>query len=893
MPDWGPEIHKRLAGVRLSPTREAEIVDELSQHLDDRFHDLVDGGMAPEEAERAALAGFRGQDVLGTQLSELRQARWREPDRGSLTGGLLFDVRQSFRALLGSPGFTLVALAVLTLGIGATTAIISVVDAVALRPLPFADPQRLMAVTEFNSKANVDDPGLVAPQNFQDWRDQQDVFTGLAAVGFAAVSLKAEDGYEPEMLKAQAVTADFFSVLGTQPLMGRPFTRENERDGNAFVAVISHGLWKRRYGGAADVIGKYLHGQRAEFQIVGVMPESFSYPVGALQPTEVWLPNVFRADERVRGNEFSYRLQVIGRLRPGVSMEHAQERMDGITAGLAAATPRWFEDRTARVEPLLGSLTKTVRGWMMLLMAAAALVLLIACVNLSNLTLARATARSKEFAIRAALGASRWQVTRPLLMESVLLSVAGAAAGVMLAWWGVDVLRAALPAEVPRVAEIGVNIRVLIAALALATLTGPLVSALPMAQLSRTSGASALASRANSGTSGQSRFRGWLVISEVAVAVVLLVGAGLFLASFHRVTSVDLGLDPNQVLTIRVRPRPPVGKQTWEEIQRASVGLMRNVLQQTRTIPGVEAAAFVNGGVPLRGDLRTADFAIPGRTLPPNEDLDFNEISPDYFRALRVPLRSGRFFTEDDRQGSEPVAILNEAAARHYFPGENPIGKAIRFEGLRTVIGVTGNIRHDGPEGRLRRQGFIPLDQSTAAGGTLVLRLSRDAQHVLPFVKDAIRSQFSGVPLPDIQSLEQYLQGLIAQRRFNMLLLVLFGGLGIVIALVGIYGLLSFDVTARTREIGIRMALGALPGEVMRWVLRRASAYLAVGLLIGLMAALSLSGLIRAFLFQVQPHDLLVYSGVGALLVTTGLCAAFLPARRAARADPLNSLRQE
>jgi predicted permease len=312
-----------------------------------------------------------------------------------------------------------------------------------------------------------------------------------------------------------------------------------------------------------------------------------------------------------------------------------------------------------------------------------------------------------------------------------------------------------------------------------------------------------------------------------------------------------------------------------------------------RAIPGVEVASCVSGGVPLRGDFRTIDFGIPGRVLPPTEDLDFNEISPDYFRALRAPLLKGRFFIDSDTQGSEPVAILNDAAARKYFPGEDPIGKVIHFEGMRTVVGVVGNIRHNGPETDWRRQGFVPIDQSKAVGATLVVRLSRETQHVLPALKAAIWSQFPTVPLPDIQTLEQYLRGLIAQRRLNMLLLGLFGLLGIVIALVGIYGVMTYVVTQRTREIGIRMALGALPLAILRMVLWRASVYLGGGLFIGLAAAWALSGLVSAFLFQIKAHDLWVYAGVGAMLVITGLTAAFMPAQRAARVDPLVSLRLE
>jgi putative ABC transport system permease protein len=363
----------------------------------------------------------------------------------------------------------------------------------------------------------------------------------------------------------------------------------------------------------------------------------------------------------------------------------------------------------------------------------------------------------------------------------------------------------------------------LLTTLAVAVATGLIISVVPVLHFSSRNTGTALtaASRGNTANPRHQWLRGALVVTQVALAVVLLVGSVLFLMSFQRVTSIDLGLNPQDVLTVRVRPF--VNAANWKSAQQNNRGLLRNLLDRVRAIPGVETASCLNGGVPLRGDLRTVDIGIPGRVLPPNEDLDFSEISPDYFRAVRVPLLKGRFFNSGDTEGSESVVIINDAAARRYFPGEDPIGKVIQFEGLRTVVGVTGSIRHDGPETDWRRQGFVPIDQGKAVGATLVVRLSAETHQVLPAIKAAIWSEFPGIPLPDIQTLEQYMQGLIAQRRLNMLLLVLFGMLGIVIALVGLYGVMAYVVTERTREIGVRMALGALPLAILRMVLGRAS----------------------------------------------------------------------
>ena len=512
---------------------ESEASDELEFHLQQEMDAHLARGMSPSEARRTALRDLGGM----TQATEAVRAV-----RTTWLDGLWRDIRHGIRALGATPAFTIVALAVLTLSIGASTAIFSVVDAVMLRGLPFRDSGRLVTVGEQNLR-DAAGPGLnlVAPQNFLDWRAQQTAFTGLAAIGYASISLKAEGGQEPETLEAQAVTADFFPVLGTAPLMGRTFTADNEVNQGAFAVVISYGLWQRRFGGAPDVIGRRLPGQQADFEILGVMPRSFAYPVGATRPTEVWLPNVFRAEDRVRGNDFSYRLQVIARLRDGVSMEQAQAQMDQITRGLAAATPRWFEDRVARVEPLRDYLTRGVRTWMFMLLAAVGFVLLIACVNLATLMLARASARSRELVIRSALGASRWDLVRALLVEGLLLALGGAALGAFGAWLGVEALRAAIPADVPRVATIAIDLRVLATTVAIAIFSGLIFSAVPALQFSRAGGGAGVmrVSRANTPNAGHQWLRGALVTVEVALAVVLLVGAGLFLASFARVASVE------------------------------------------------------------------------------------------------------------------------------------------------------------------------------------------------------------------------------------------------------------------------------------------------------------------------------------------------------------------
>jgi putative ABC transport system permease protein len=870
----------------------AEVEDELRFHVEQEIETHLARGVSPVEARRMALRDLGGLTQVTQAVREVRTT-WLD---------LLWrDGCHAVRSLRRTPAFTSVALVVLTLSIGATTAIFSVVDAVILRGLPFPENDRLVAVGELNVKDSPPPPlNLTTPQTFLDWRDQQDVFTGLAAVAYAEVSLRREGDALPENLRAQLITADFFSVLRTQPVLGRPFAREDEVEGRGKVAVISYALWQRRFGGSPDVIGAHLPGQQASFEVVGVMPPGFSYPVdtyvlGVREPTDVWVPYVFTGDDRVRGNSFGRNLHVVGRLRDGVSIERAQARMDQIMASLAAETPRWFTDRVARVEPLREFVTRGVRTWMIMLLAAVSFVLLIACVNLANLMLVRATARSRELGIRAALGGSRCDLSRVLLLESLILSLTGAALGAAVAWWGVDLLRSIIPAEVPRAATIAVDLRVLATTGILAVLTGVAFGMAPVVKFGRPTVVGLLnqSERTSTASLRTKVLRSALVVAEVALAVILLVGSGLFLASFARVINVDLGLDPRDVLTVQVRVlEMPVNAQQAAQRNRQ---LLMNVLDRVRALPGVEVASLAGGGLPLRGDLQTFDFGIPGLELPRNAEIALNQISPDYFRALKVPLVRGRLFAEADSQNSQPVVILNQAAAARYFPGEDAVGRVVRLVGNRTVVGVVGDIRHDGPESGWRTQAFVPLAQSRVFGATLVVRAAADARGILPAVRQAIWSEFPDT-LPtriDEQALSYYFDALVAQRRFNMMLLALFGVLGLSIAGVGIYGVMAYVVSQRTQEIGVRMALGALPSTILRSVLGSALLTMMVGLAIGLIGAWGLSELVRGFLFEVQPQDPRVYAGAMLVLATTGLAAAFGPARRAASVDPLIALRME
>jgi predicted permease len=880
-----------IRGIARRRSIGAEVDDELRFHLEQEIGAHVARGVPPPEARRMALRDLGG-------LTETKEAV-----RSVRTIGLEIlwrDIRHAVRSLRATPAFSVVALVVLTLSIGATTAIFSVVDVVILRRLPFDRSDRLVAVGELKVKDR--DPSSLNPaasQNFLDWRDQQDVFTGLAAVGYTEISLRREGDALPENLRGQRVTAEFFSVLRSPPLLGRPFSADEEREGAARVAVISYGLWQRRFGGRPDIVGARLPTQLASFEIVGVMPPGFTYPVdtyvlGAREPLEIWVPYVFGANDRVRGNSFGYGLHVVGRLRDGVTVRQAQARMEQINAGLAAATPRWFTDRVVKVEPLHELVTRGVRRWMMMLLAAVSCVLLIACVNLANLMLVRATTRTRELAVRASLGASSWDLSRALLLESLLLSLTGAALGVVLAWWGVELLRSAIPEDVPRAAAIVVDLRVLAATAFVAVLCGIAFGLAPVLQFTRPAAMRTLPRMQRTATaSTRTRtLRAALVVSEVTLAVVLLVGSALFLASFARVVNVDLGLDYRDVVTVQVRV-PQIATDVEQASQR-NRRLLLTVLERVRSIPFVQVAALLGGGLPLRGDLRTMDFAIPGRDLPPNTDIAFNQVSPDYFKAVNVPLLKGRSFTEADGPESERVAILNQAAAARYFPGEDAIGKVVTLSAARRVVGIVGNVRLDGPEGAWRTQAYVPVTQSRISGGTLVIRTAPGARGIVPAVRQAVWSEFGVVPTRiDEHTMSAFFDTLVAQRRFTMLLLALFGVLGLTIASAGIYGVMAYVVTERTQEIGIRMALGALPSRILRSILRSASALMMLGIATGLAASWVLAELVEGFLFEVRAHEPSVYAGALTILALAGLVAALVPALRAARVDPVVALRSE
>lgn len=809
------------------------------------------------------------------------------------------DLSAAIRSLRASKTFTLVALVVLALGIGASTAIFSVVDAVVLRGLPFDEHDRLVAVGERRPPPAEPDPARdpaaltsIAPQNYLDWAAQQDVFETFAAYATAGYTLY-EPGTEPEDLRAVRATAGLFDVLRIGPAIGRPFTAENEAEGRDHVVVLSDSLWRRRFGGDPAVIGQTIPLQGNRYEVIGVLPPDVTYPVGAARATDLYVPYVVPPDERIRKPDWiSLYLQAIGRLKPGVSVELAQARMDQIAAALQAAHPEWNKDSLIGVRPLrdhiVGARTKS---WMLMLLSAVGIVLLIACVNVATLQLARATTREREVGVRAALGAGRGRLVRQLLVENVVLSLAGTALAVLLASWFVQVLKVSMPDGVARVSAIALDMRVLVVAALSAIVTGVSFGIAPALHLSKPDLVHALKEGAR-GTVGaaRQRVRGVLVVAEVALAVVLLVGAALFIGSFVTLMRIEPGFDTSNVLTAQVFPRFDPNQPPADNTAK-----FQEIVDRISGTSGVVHASYVIGGMPLGTAMSSTTLGLPGREPDRERDaVSVRRVSPEYHRALRIPLRAGRLFEPSDRPGAQLVVIVNESVARRFFPGQDPLGRTVVVNSAdRSIVGVVGDIRQTSLETDPLPEIYLPLLQGGRGAGELVIRTSGNPYDVLPAVKAAVGQVLPDVPLRNVRAMDEVLERRVAQRRFNMLLISLFGALGLVISAVGIYGTLAYTVSQRTREIGVRMALGASRSAVVGMVLRNSGVLVALGLVLGSVGAWALSATARGFLFGLEATDPRAYVAAFAALAVAALVASVVPARRAATVDPVEALRAE
>jgi len=935
--NWRPHIRPRLASLHLSPAREAEIAEELAQHLEDRWQELVARGATPEEAAHSAKTEFDGAR-LEALLGTLRQAHWREtpppgPARAFSLDSVVTDLRHAIRALKATPSFMLGALLVLALGTGATTAIFSVVDAVALRPLPFPDPDRIVAVG-LRADAAVGNTGApqrpgpggpvpggrpqggpppwampgaklpepdalmnVTSQNYLDWAAQQQVFESMAAIVDAGDTVLQRSDAELELVKGQRVTASFFDVLRERPMLGAAFRSQNQSAGSDRVVVVSHGFWQRHFGGDPSAVGRSLVLNDEPYTIVGVMRAGFAYPPGSSQPADVWTPWVAPQDRGRSGSgarALGGGVQVIARLRPAVSVDQAQAQMSQVTAVIASANPTTNTGRGIGVRPLRDHIVgSSTRLWMLMLLAAVGIVLLIACANVANLWLARASVQQRDAAVRAALGASRGRLVQRVLVESLVVSVAGTVVGLAVAWLSVPVLAAALPDSLVRVATIGIDARVLAVASVAALVTGLVSGIGPALQGSSPELSTVLSESARGGgtSRGRRRARAALVVAEVALAVVLLVGASLFIGSFVNVMRVDSGFRSDHVLTAYVLPRTSPGS-AQPDLRPAYA----DIVDRARRLPGVIDAAAASG-MPLRVNLRIDALRAPGQPIDYNMIVSLKAVTAGYHRTLAIPLRSGRYFTDDDREGAEAVVILSDAATRMFFGGDDPLGRTVVVGGgddERRVVGVVANVRQAGLEVSPGPEVYLPMAQTRSQfNGFVLLHTSGDPNDALPALRTVVAQVLPQDPLRQIARLDDLVAAQTAERRLNMLMFSLFGILGLAIAAVGLFGVLAYLVSQQTREIGIRMALGATRARVIADVVGHAAWLVTGGLVVGGLAAWSLSNLAGRFLFGLDPHDARAYGVAMATLVAAALIATVLPARRAASISAVEALRNE
>jgi putative ABC transport system permease protein len=802
----------------------------------------------------------------------------------------LKDLRFALRTMRRSPGFTSVAILALALGIGANSAIFSVVNSVLFRPLPYRDPNRLVMIWENHQQNGGPEREWASPADLKDWREQPQSFEHVAGLLGWGPTLTGSG--EPEDLQGAAVSYDTFDMLGVAPAIGRAFTAADDNAGAERVALLSHQLWQRRFGSSPDVVGKPVTLGGVNFTIVGVMPRALSFPI--LNTSEIFTPAGPILATALKGcNRGCVVLRVIAKVKEGVSLQNAQAEMSTFAARIAEQYPDTSNGVGTLLVPLHEQLVGNVRLAMLVLLGAVALVLLIACANVANLLLSRAAAREKEVAIRAALGASRARLIRQHLTESLVLAVIGGAVGLLIAFWMVDVLVSFAPKGTPRLEEITVDIGVLAFTFAVAVATGLVFGLAPALLASRTNFNSALkeGGRDQRATSRGNRVRSALVIAEVSLALMLLVGAGLLIKSFINLQHVDPGFNPRAVL------RADVGLPRTRYADRAqAAAFFKQLVDRVSTLPGVEVAGAVST-LPLSGEGTDTSFLIEGRPRPEanREPVAFySKVTPDYFRAMGIRLQRGRVITDADTADSPKVVVISETMARRYFEGEDPLGKGLLFgKDRREIVGIVSDVKYFGLNLEARPAMYFSEQQYAERGMSLVLRTSGDSMSLASAVRSEVQTLDQNLAVSNVMPMEQLVSASLAEPRFVLLLLGVFAGAALVLSVIGVYGVVSYSVTQRSHEIGVRMALGAQIGDVLKLVLRQGMLLVGSGVAIGLGGAFVMSRLMESLLFGVGARDLITFAATALVLAGVALGACFVPARRAAKVDPMVALRYE
>ncbi|HLL70266.1 MAG TPA: ABC transporter permease [Pyrinomonadaceae bacterium] len=807
--------------------------------------------------------------------------------------GLWQDMKYGARLLLKRRGFTAVAVLTLALGIGANSAIFSVINAVLLSPLPFEQADRLVRLGGNDLRKPNDLPGTFSPPDFYDWRARNTVFEEVAAIDGSSPSLTGAG--EPERIQAAKVSANFFSILRARPAAGRTFLAEEEKRGNHYVVVLSHALWQRRFGGDPSILGKQIELTGEKFMAVGIMPREFQMPRFTgydYEEPELWIPFAPDLKNWSRGGRSVD--AAIGRLKPNVTIQQAQAELDSIGQQLQQQYPKSNANAGVRVVSLYEQLVGATRPALLLFVAAVGFVLLIACANVANLLLARAATRHKEIAIRTALGAARARIVRQLLTESVLLSLLGGALGLLLAMWATDLLLALSGGAIPRFEHAGLDRRVLLFTLLISTLTGVFFGLAPALQASKPDLNETLkdGGRTSAGA-GRGRVRALLVVSEIALSLVLLVGAGLLIKSFVRLQSVDPGFDPQNVLTMTAF----LNGTKYPQDEQHPV-FFDQVAERARSLPQVEHVGLVSN-LPVSGNWDRLPIYPEGQLITEGEAQDTEQymVNADYFGALRIPLKEGRIFNAEDKKDAPLAVVINEAAARRYWPNESPVGKRIKIGDPANpwleVVGVVGDVRHYGLDKPANMQVYLPHQQKPSQQMTIVVRSASDAESQINAVRNQVWAVDKDQPVYDIKLMSEYVAESVAQRRFSMWLVAIFASVALVLAVVGIYGVMSYTVAQRTREIGVRMALGAQASDILKLVVGQGMALTLAGVATGIVLAFAVTRVMSSLLFGVSAADPLIFSAVAVLLTTVALVACYLPARRATKVDPMVALRYE
>src|SRR5262245_38616424 len=914
MPKWEQEIRRRLSESRLAPTRENGVIEELSQYLDDCYDELRASGVSESEAYRRTLAELSGSEMLQRELRRAERQAPQDPivlgtkRRTMMIADLWQDLRYGARMLLKNPGFTLIAVATLSLGIGANTAIFSVLHGVLLKPLPYPDPNPIVRVWQAVPTSGYFQLGFSEAQLTR-LRAGNQSFQQIG--GYAIRSANLTEQNETQRVAVTYVAAGVFESLGVQPSLGRTIRREDEAPGSQRVAVLGYEMWQRRYGGDANILGRTIRVNDNPVTVIGVMPPDFRLPEDLSVPQGAQLLLSARIDP-ANLNWGSYYLRPIARLKPGVRPEQAFAEVSSVFAQLrqdhpqgAITDPRYY----IRVSPLHADLVGPVKKALWVLAGAVGLVLLIACANVSSLLLARAAGRRKEIAVRAALGAGRGRLIRQLLTESALIALLGGAVGVTMAAWVVRLIAKTGMVNVPRLSQISLNTLVLLFTLGVSLVAAMLFGLAPAAQVSRFDLNRALREegRGLAGSAGGARIQRALVVSEMALAVMLVIAAGLLLRSFDRLLRIDPGFNAKNLLTVNI----DLPASRYQDNPRVTA-FYDQLLERVRALPGVVSAAATSG-LPLTGGYGDTFFQIEGRpdnngvvdeSISPDRNayghFYFWNVTPDYFKTMGIALRQGRALQPSDDANAPPVVVINETMARSFWPNESPLGKRIQLligasqKGpLTEIVGVVRDVSLHQLNEETQPEAYYSQAQSPARTMSLVVRTAAEPMALAGAVRREAQALDNAAPVFGVSTVEQTLGQTVAQQRFNLILLGLFAVVALLLAAVGIYGVLANAVRQRTHEMGVRLALGARPGAVFRLVIRQGMGLAGVGIGIGLSGAFALTRYLESLLYEVKPTDPLTFGGVAMLLLGVSLSACWIPARRATKVDPMVALRTE